>query len=603
MSPYSKYSLLICFLIIIAVLSCKPKWTQKQAHATISFDVSGYYIYLPAIFIYKDLKKVSFKEEIHQKYQNSSHTYQTSTFPNGNEIAKYPFGQALQYLPFFLVADMLAEPLGYERDGYTRPYQAGIHWGSVLIAFLGLFYLRKNLLEYFSDKVAALTLFFIVIGTNYLNYASVDAAMTHNYLFTLFSLIIWNTIQWYKKPTYARAAGLGFLLGLAALTRPTEIMMAMIPIFWGVDFISKGTRKTNLLERFSFLKKHYPKLLLSAIVCTMLGSIQLVYWKYVGDTWIINSYGDDAGFDWLKPHIKDGLISFRKGWLIYTPIMIFALLGIGLMLKKKHDLGSLIFIYTFLFIYITFSWSIWWYSGSLGQRPMVQAYALLTFPFAYTIQWMLENKKRFIPFLAVSLFCCYFNIWLHYQAHIGGQFEASEATQTYFLATFLKWKKNPDDFKYLDTNERFLGKRKNIKRIYFNDFEQDSILGNCQLNPIHGNKSYCIIPKTDLNNVFNVPLDNKQGTWIRGGGIFMQQFKEWNMWLMPQFIIQFKHKNNIVKQKLIRIPRVMDYNETREIFFDTKIPKENIDEVELLFFSKTSEFPIIVDDLYIEVFK
>ena len=31
-----------------------------------------------------------------------------------------------------------------------------------------------------------------------------------------------------------------------------------------------------------------------------------------------------------------------------------------------------------LFIYIAFAWDIWWYGGSLGQRSMVQAYAVLS---------------------------------------------------------------------------------------------------------------------------------------------------------------------------------------------------------------------------------
>ena len=45
------------------------------------------------------------------------------------------------------VADALAEPLGYERDGYTLPYQAAIFWGSIFVACIGLFYARKKELQ------------------------------------------------------------------------------------------------------------------------------------------------------------------------------------------------------------------------------------------------------------------------------------------------------------------------------------------------------------------------------------------------------------------------------------------------------------------------
>lgn len=603
MKNLSSFSFIVCAIILIAGLLYKPRWKQKGIHAAISYDVSGYYIYLPAVFIYKDLDKVAFKQDNFKKYKYSFAPYETFTHTNGNEIAKYSCGLALQYLPFFLIADSLAEPLGYERDGYSLPYQAGIHWGSVLIAFLGLFYLRKNLLEYFSDKTVALTLLLLVIGTNYLNYAIMGAAQTHNYLFTLFTLLIWNTIQWHKKPTYLRAVAIGFLLGLAALTRPTEIMMLLIPVFWGVSFFSKETTTINLSSRLSFLKKYYPQLLLSAFVCLALGSIQMIYWKSIGGDWFINGYQDNMGFDWFQPHIIDGLFSYKKGWLLYTPMMIFSLLGIALMLKKRHGLGQLIFIYVLLFIYITFSWKEWWYAGSLGQRPMVQTYAILAFPFAFCIQWMMENKKRFIPFLAISLFFCYYNIWLHHQAHRGGTLDAQHMTRTYFQKIFLRWDRNDDDKKFLDIDEEFVGTRQNIQQLYFNDFEQDSLIGDCGLQPINGNKSYCIHSNRIPPKTIQIPLLNEAGKWIRVKGTFRQKAKEWNCWEMPQLVVHFKEKDKIVKAKLIRISRILDMNETKDLFMDVEMPKEKVTSVEIYFWLRKPTSPsVLVDDLYVEVF-
>lgn len=81
---------------------------------------------------------------------------------------KYPMGQALQFLPWFLTAHWLAEPLGFPADGFSAPYQAAIAWGSLLIAFLGLWYLRRVLLNYFSEGITATVLVSIVFGSNYL---------------------------------------------------------------------------------------------------------------------------------------------------------------------------------------------------------------------------------------------------------------------------------------------------------------------------------------------------------------------------------------------------------------------------------------------------
>ncbi len=597
MPHFSKISLALCLVFILGGLSYLPRWKKKNAHATISYDVSGYYIYLPAIFIYKDIKKMAFKDKIHEKYKNSSHSYETSSLPNGNVVTQYSIGQSVSFLPFFLIADFLATPLGYERDGYSLPYQAGVHWGSVLIAFLGLYYLRKNLLEYFSDKVTAATILLIVLATNYFNYVTMDAAMSHNYLFTLTSLLIWNTIQFYKNPNLKRSCFIGLIIGLAALTRPTEIVLAFIPLFWGLTLSIP-----KIKERYSFLKEQRVKIIAAILITSAIGSIQLMYWKYVGDSWLIYSYGEN-GFDWFHPHVKNGTISFRKGWLVYTPIMFFSLIGLARMILKKQSLGLYIFFHFMIVFYLTFAWSCWWYGGSLGQRALVQSYAILAFPFAYFLQWSSKKKIRWIPVTLLSLFFIYYNVWLHHQAHRGNMLDAENMSPKYFKKIFLKWEKNKDDLKYLDHDEEFIGERKNINRIYFNDFEKDTTIQNSGIENINGNNGYHIPIKTDLNGFFSVPFTNNNAKWLRVGGTFKNIHKEWNVWNMTQIILRFKNKDQVVKFKLIRINRILDDFETRTIFMDSEIPHEKLTDIEIVFWSGLAQYPILVDDLYMEVFQ
>ncbi|MCO6493745.1 MAG: glycosyltransferase family 39 protein, partial [Phaeodactylibacter sp.] len=193
-----------------------------------------------------------------------------------------------------------------------------ISLGSVLVAIIGLWFMRRVLLRYFTDRVVAATLLILVLATNYLDYSAINGPMTHNYLFTLYALLIWLTIKFYERPAYSNALGIGLVLGLAALTRPTEIIAALIPILWGV-----GSR-AQARERLAFFGTHWPKLALAAATVAV-GSIQLIYWKYVSGDWIVYSY-QDQGFSWLSPHIRNGLFSYRAGWLMYTPAMGFALL-------------------------------------------------------------------------------------------------------------------------------------------------------------------------------------------------------------------------------------------------------------------------------------
>jgi hypothetical protein len=110
-------------------------------------------------------------------------------------VMKYPIGLALIYMPFFFIGHIWALLSGYPADGFSFPYQFCIAFGSISIAIAGLAIMRKVLLRYFSDIVVCMTLIALVLGTNYFNYATTDGAMPHNYVFTVFALIIYLSIR------------------------------------------------------------------------------------------------------------------------------------------------------------------------------------------------------------------------------------------------------------------------------------------------------------------------------------------------------------------------------------------------------------------------
>jgi len=96
---------LVCLILLYLIIGSThffyyPKWSKTGSEATISWDVSGYYMYLPAIFIYKDIKQCKFIKDILIKYQPSVEFQQAFKYKNGNYVMKYSIGQAMQYLPF-----------------------------------------------------------------------------------------------------------------------------------------------------------------------------------------------------------------------------------------------------------------------------------------------------------------------------------------------------------------------------------------------------------------------------------------------------------------------------------------------------------------------
>lgn len=593
----SLYAWLFASAFLLAVnLFYYPKWKIPGAEAAISWDVSGYYFYLPAAFIYKDLKKVGFREEVHQKYQPAGSPYQAFQHESGNYVMKYSAGMAVQYLPFFLAAHALAKPLGYPADGFSRPYQVAISLGSVLVAIIGLWFMRKVLLQFFKDRVVAATLLILVLATNYLDYSAINGPMTHNYLFTLYALLIWLTIKFYERPAYAKALGIGLILGLAALTRPTEIIAALIPILWGVGSMAQAR------ERLAFFGAHWPKLALAAAATVAVGSIQLIYWKYVSGDWIVYSY-QDQGFSWLSPHIRNGLFSYRAGWLMYTPAMGFALLGFITLARQQRPLFPATFLFTLLFIYIAFAWDIWWYGGSLGQRSMVQAYAVLALPLASFVAWAGKRAWTAYPFAALCLFFAYANLWWTHQAHRGGLFASEQMNRPYFQRVFLRYEVPDEVFKLLDSRELFEGERKNVRLIKEENFESDTTAYDCPLPPIEGQRSLCLDAGRQYSPTIEAPLSPADGQWVRAEATFRCQYKEWNLWQMAQFIVRFVNGEEVVKERAIRVYRFLNDGDTKRLYIDSEFPEAPFDRVAVYFWNAEGGKPIIVDEVRVEVFE
>ena len=601
MTP-SKIAYFFCIAVLTyANLFFYPKWQKSGGEATLSYDVCGYYYYLPAIFIYNDVKKVTFHEAIDAKYQpQGGGFYSALPSTNGNLVMKYTSGMAVMYAPAFFMAHVLAAPLGFAADGFSAPYQFAISFWSLLWSFVGLWYLRKLLLKLnFTEGVVAAVLLLYVFTTNYLEYAAISSAMTHTYIFTLYTLMLWQTIKFYERPKMSIAASIGVCIGLAALARPTELIVVIVPVLWGVF------DKKSLENRFVFIKNHFSKFLLTAVIIGVLGSIQLIYWKWSSGHFLYNSYGKEDWMEWGHPHIIDGLFSSRRGWLVYTPIMLFSLVGFYHLYKKRRDLFWANFLFILLFIYVSFAHNIWWYGGSLGQRQMIQVMPMLALPFAYFLKSVFKNKIRQILFGSAVAVCLYLNLWWIYQAHQGGLWR-DETTQAYLRRIIGRWDVPLEAQKLLDNKYDLpfmLTDATNLQTVFEHHFEGDS-LQNTEI--LEGNRWFYLDGTHQLSQDYNIPplsISSIKGKkWLRAQATFRTTTKEWNFWAMTQFILEFKKGNEVVRRNMVRPHRLMGDNETRTIWLDAKVPNADFDTVNIRFWNAEGDKKMWIGDLIVQSF-
>ena len=303
-------------------------------------------------------------------------------------------GVAFMYYPFFQTAHLLSPLLGYENDGFTAPYSTALIISSILYALMGMFFLRKVLLYSYNDIITSITLLIIGLSTNLFWYTTKEAPMSHSYSFALFCIFIFLTDRWYQKPNYTRSVFLGLTLGLIILIRPTNIIIVLYFLLYGI------IKSKDFKNRFITYLSNYKQIILISICILLVWIPQLLYWKSVTNQFFFYSYSDNESFFFANPKIINVLFGFRKGWLLYTPSMIFSLIGIFLLKNTKYFWAILSF--TLVNIYIISSWWCWWYGGGFGMRPFIESYALLAIPLAAYLNWIVAQKKVYKIMLIIA---------------------------------------------------------------------------------------------------------------------------------------------------------------------------------------------------------
>lgn len=363
----------------------------------IDGDGSGHYAYLPAICIYQT---VDFTPIFNAEKAKRSLDYQGHYFhkTDGILINKYSSGTALLQLPFFLLAWLASVILGIPADGYTVLFQYSVAFSAVFYVFLGLlFFIKLSLLYGVNKKHAAILALIGLFGTNLFFYTFLAPSLSHAYSFSLISAFLY-----FMKKSFLNYSGKSilisaFVLGLIVLVRPVNlVVLASIPFLTGSpkELISSVKEKIIRIDIFPaallFLLALSPQLIINFL---QTGNIFVLGYK-------------NEGFYFDNPEIVNFLFSYRKGWFVYTPLMLLIIPAlIALYKRTKYEFFSFL-LFFFLLIYVFSSWWNWLYGDSFGMRPMVDFYAL----FLLIIVLFAENikKKAFkvliILFIGVTVF-------------------------------------------------------------------------------------------------------------------------------------------------------------------------------------------------------
>ncbi|HPI10351.1 MAG TPA: hypothetical protein PLK63_04905 [Catalimonadaceae bacterium] len=430
----SRNVLMSLFFILSAYVFLNGNWLRTRY--PFQMDANGYYIYLPAFFVYHDMANLKFVDGMPEQFDRKYFLYKNG---RGGYLSKYSPGIAILEIPFFLAAHILAPSFGYEQSGYSPPYRFAIAISTIFFTCLAFWILAIILSRYFSRGIVLSTIILLFLGTNIFFYGVLQAGVTHNYLLFILCLMLLFLDNWWRGSGWQYFAFACACVGFSALIRPTEILTGLIPVGFLFQRWKDQGCKMNHLPLFA-------KEIGGGIVAFLFFIFPIfLFWKFATGSWVAYTY-EQEGFYFDRPsQIWYGLFGFRKGWFIYTPMAALALSGLFFLFRDQRLKGFYSAILWFLpfNIFIVLSWYCWWYGGCFGQRAFIPVLALLAFPLAL----LLEKAVRARILVYVCAICFLFlNVFqsFQYQRQI---IHMDAMTWESYAFVFGKWKLSDDQIR------------------------------------------------------------------------------------------------------------------------------------------------------------
>jgi hypothetical protein len=398
-----RQSLFLIPIAIVAILFVFQKGINNPWNKPIAAEGIGYYSYLPALFIYHD-RTFSFLDKTGPLYYADGRgtSKECLNHFDGISVDKYFIGSSVLMLPFFFIAHLSCFVFDFPPDGYSTPYQLLMVISAWFYLFVGCVLLEK-ILSVFSThwKQNYFIIFVLVVGTNISYLATQEPTQTHIYLFALVNLFIFSALSFFKKTELHEWKKYYFLMvfsiSLIAIIRPQDVLITMLlPFCAGETNVFVGKIK----KLFA-----HPALLCKGIVLwAVIISLPLLGWYIQTNRFFLNPY-EGEHYYWNNPHLAKQLISYQKGWLLYTPLAAFSFLGFLQLYRTSKLWFYNILIFLSGIAYVFSSWWCWHYTSSFSQRVYVDFYGVI----AILILFLLKGVQSHTIYKYTILFImCFF---------------------------------------------------------------------------------------------------------------------------------------------------------------------------------------------------
>jgi hypothetical protein len=133
---------------------------------------------------------------------------------------------------------------------------------------------------------------------------------------------------------------------------------------------------------------------------------QVSVYRYITGHWIVSPYSlvAGAGFRFGSPHLWGVLFGVQKGLFFWSPMLLFAALGVGVATGWAARFRWATIAIFAINAYLIASWSDWQFGASYGHRAFTDGLPLAAVFLAAAYQWV-AARPRWMAVASVAGSC------------------------------------------------------------------------------------------------------------------------------------------------------------------------------------------------------
>jgi hypothetical protein len=338
-------------------------------------DGVGYYAYVRSMLIEGHLDFEKDWEHANQSFQMyrvgpDGKPKQGDYTATGHIDNHFSTGPSILWAPFLIVthgAVLLADRLGAHipADGFSWPYLDTMAFATALYGFLALLISFEFARRYFPERWALLATIGIWFASSLPVYMYFNPSWSHAHSAFVVALFLWYWDRTRGTRTILQWIILGLIAGLLMDVYYPNVMVLLAPAVESLREYYEGIRRPSQDRPLGKLALGNLAFIIAAALVFLPTPITR---KIIYGHPFASGYGDVGEWSWLRPHLIRVLFSSDHGLVSWTPIILFAAIGLLVVLRRDRQLGTALIAILLPYYYLIACSPFWDGLSSFGGR-------------------------------------------------------------------------------------------------------------------------------------------------------------------------------------------------------------------------------------------